>query len=69
MVAFIETAAGTYHMVGFDYGMYAATVDGTSGSGRSEKNRFQITLTGEEDSLGYNLTSAEWIAITSAVAV
>ena len=68
LVAFIETAAGTYHMVGFDYGMYAATVDGTSGSGRSEKNRFQITLTGEEDSLGYNLTSAEWIAITSAVA-
>ena len=69
LVAFIETAAGTYHMVGFDYGMYAATVDGTSGSGRSEKNRFQITLTGEEDSLGYNIASADWVALTSAVAV
>jgi hypothetical protein len=60
LVAFIETAAGTYHMVGFDYGLYAATVDGNSGTGRSEKNRYQITLTGEEDSLSYCIESAEW---------
>ncbi len=68
LVAFVETAAGTYHMVGFDYGMYAATVDGTSGTGRSEKNRFQITLTGDEDSLAYSLTAAQWADITSSVA-
>lgn len=60
LVAFVETAAGTYHMVGYEYGLYAATVDGTSGTGRSEKNRYQITLTGEEDSLSYNIASAEW---------
>jgi hypothetical protein len=60
LVAFIETAAGTYHMVGWEYGMYAATVDGNSGTGRSEKNRYQITLTGEEDSLSYYVESAEW---------
>ena len=60
LVAFVETAAGTYHMVGFDYGMYASTVDGTSGTGRSEKNRFQLTLTGEEDSLAYHLDAANW---------
>lgn len=60
LVAFIETAAGTYHMVGFDYGLYAATVDGTSGTGRAEKNRYQLTLTGEEDSLAYHLDSANW---------
>jgi len=67
LVAFVETAAGTYHMLGFDYGMYAATIDGTSGSGRSEKNRFQITLTGDEDSLAYSLTAEQWEDITSSV--
>lgn len=60
LVAFVETAAGTYHMVGYEYGLYAATVDGNSGTGRSEKNRYQITLTGEEDSLSYNIAAAEW---------
>jgi hypothetical protein len=60
LVAFVETAAGTYHMVGWEYGLYASTVDGNSGTGRSEKNRYQITLTGEEDSLSYNIESTEW---------
>ncbi len=60
LVAFVETAAGTYHMVGWEYGLYASTVDGNSGTGRSEKNRYQITLTGEEDSLSYSIAAAEW---------
>jgi len=60
LVAFVETAAGTYHMVGWEYGLYAATVDGNSGTGRSEKNRYQITLTGEEDSLSLAVESTEW---------
>jgi len=60
LVAFVETAAGTYHMIGFDYGLYAATVDGTSGTGRAEKNRYQLTLTGDEDSLAYHLDSSNW---------
>ena len=55
LVAIIETAAGTYHVVGLDYGLYAGTVDGNSGTGRSEKNRFQLTLTGDELGLGYSL--------------
>ena len=59
LVAFVETAAGTKHLVGVDYGLYASTVDGTSGTGRSEKNRYQLTLTGEEDALAYDI-SAEW---------
>jgi len=63
LVAFVETAAGTYHMIGFDYGLYAATVDGTSGTGRAEKNRYQLTLTGDEDSLAYHLDSANWAKI------
>ena len=53
LVAFVETAAGTYHAVGLDYGLYAGTVDGNSGTGRAEKNRFQLTLTGDELGLGY----------------
>ncbi len=55
LVALVETAAGTYHVVGLDYGLYAGTVDGNSGTGRSEKNRFQLTLTGDELGLGYSL--------------
>ena len=55
MVALVETAAGTYHAVGLDYGLYAGTVDANSGTGRSEKNRFQLTLTGDELGLGYSL--------------
>ena len=63
LVAFVETAAGTYHMVGWEYGLYAATIDGNSGTGRSEKNRYQITLTGEEDSLSYAVESGEWAKV------
>jgi len=68
LVAFVETAAGTYHMVGYDFGLYAATVDGTSGTGRSEKNRYQITLTGDEDSLALALTAEQWADVTDSVA-
>ena len=64
LVAFVQTAAGTMHLVGFEYGLYAGTVDGTSGASRSDKNRYQLTLTGEESSLAYTLTAANWASIT-----
>ena len=72
LVAFVQTAAGTYHVVGLDYGLYAATVDGNSGTGRAEKNRFQLTLTGEENGLSYQFEETvvddggkpSWDAIT-----
>lgn len=53
LVALVETAAKTYHLVGADFGLYAASIDGTSGTGRSEKNRYQLTLTGSEGELAY----------------
>lgn len=53
LVALVATAAKTYHLVGYDYGLYMSTVDGNSGTARAEKNRFQVTLTGEEDGLSY----------------
>lgn len=60
IVAFIETAAGTHHLVGFDYGLFVSTVDGASGAARGDKNRYQLTLTGEQSSLAYDITDAEW---------
>jgi hypothetical protein len=53
LVAFVKTAAGTFHISGLDYGLYVSNVDGNSGTGRAEKNRFQLTLTGEENGLSY----------------
>lgn len=58
LVAFVKTAAGTYHVSGLDYGLYASTVDGNSGTSRAEKNRFQLTLTGEENGLSYSIAEA-----------
>jgi len=66
MVAFIETAAGTYHMVGYDFGLYAATVDGASGASRTDKNRYQLTLVGEENVLAYTIADAAAFAKVSA---
>lgn len=63
LIAFVETAAGTYHMLGYDFGLYFASVDGSTGTGRAEKNRWQMTLTGEENSLSYNLDGANWAEV------
>ena len=60
LVAFVETAAGTYHMVGYDFGLYAGTVDGASGVARTDKNRYQLTLVGDENVLAYTLDSSNW---------
>ena len=63
LAAFVRTAAGTYHVCGLDYGLYVGTVDANSGTGRSEKNRFQLTLTGDEQGLSYAITGADEAAI------
>ena len=65
LVAFIETAAGTRHLVGFDYGLYVSTVDGASGTSRSEKNRYQLTMTGEQSNLAYDIVDAEWLDVAT----
>jgi len=74
LVALVETAAGTYHVVGLDYGLYAGTVDANSGTGRSEKNRFQLTVTGDELGLGFSLEEtsgdlgkANWDTLTGSI--
>ena len=65
LVAFVKTAAGTHHVCGLDFGLYASTIDGNSGTGRSEKNRFQLTLTGEEAGLSYSITDSLFGDITA----
>lgn len=63
MVAIVETAAGTVHAIGTEFGLYAGTVDGATGAARTDKNRYQLTLTGEENSLSYGVSAALWTAI------
>lgn len=65
LVAFVKTAAGTYHIAGLDYGLYVSSVDGNSGTGRSEKNRYQLTLTGEENGLSYSVTEGDFNTATA----
>ncbi len=65
LVAWVKTAAGTYHVSGLDYGLYASSVDANSGTGRAEKNRFQLTLTGEENGLSYSITDALFATATA----
>jgi len=65
LVAWVKTAAGTYHVSGLDYGLYASTVDANSGTGRAEKNRFQLTLTGEENGLSYSIDAADFATATA----
>ena len=65
LVAWVKTAAGTYHVSGLDYGLYASSVDANSGTGRAEKNRFQLTLTGEENGLSYSIDAADFVTATA----
>ena len=65
LVAWVKTAAGTYHVSGLDYGLYASSVDGNSGTSRAEKNRFQLTLTGEENGLSYSITDTLFATATA----
>jgi hypothetical protein len=60
IVAFVKTAAGTCHVVGLDFGLYAGTVDGASGAARTDKNRYQLTLIGEENVLAYTMTETDF---------
>jgi len=68
LVAFVETAGGEYMAAGWGFGLYGSLAHGQTGNGRSEKNIYQLTLTGEEDELSAFLTSTEWANVTGALA-
>ncbi len=65
LVAFVRTAADTYHMAGYEYGMYASEVNGQSGAGRTDKNVYQLTLVGEEDSLAVPMNASGWADVVA----
>lgn len=67
LVIWVQTAADTYHAIGLDYGAYCSLVSGASGTGRSEKNMYQVTFTGEEDSLSTPLSAAGFALVVANI--
>ncbi len=66
IVAVVETAAGTQHLVGFEFGLIASSVDGATGANRADKNRYQLTLVGDENNLSYQPTAeVDWTSIST----
>ena len=59
LLLFVETAADTKHVLGAKFGMKASSGSGKTGSGRSEKNSFTLTFTGQESELSFDL-SDKW---------
>lgn len=55
VILFVETAAGTYHVLGAKYGMKATSGSGATGTGRTEKNAYTLVFTGEESELSFDL--------------
>lgn len=55
MLLFVETAAGTFHVLGAKYGMKASSGTGATGTGRAEKNTYTLVFTGEESELSYDV--------------
>ena len=55
VLLFVETAAGTYHVLGAKYGMQAKSGSGATGAGRSEKNAYTLVFEGEESELSYDV--------------
>jgi hypothetical protein len=60
IVAFLETAGGVHMAAGTGFGLYGSLAHGQTGNGRSEKNVYQLTLTGEEDELSLYPDTASW---------
>ena len=67
LMVFVETAAGEYHCVGSQFGMYASEANGQSGTGRSTKNIYQLTFVGEENDLAYTMDETAWGLMLDAV--
>lgn len=57
IVALIETAADTWHLVGVDEGMEVEEVEGTTGASYNEKNRIRVRIVGGENEFSRYLYS------------
>lgn len=66
VVAFVETSAGEYHALGMDFGLWGSGANGQSGAGRTEKNKYELILEGEETNLSRFMTEAAWALVMAA---
>jgi len=66
LVAWIETAAGTRHCMGLDFGCYMSAVSGKSGAAKTEKNGYTLVLTGDENHLAYD-ADAVWATVLASL--
>ena len=67
LVAFIESAAGTKHMVGYNRGLNITKIEGKTGVTLGDPNIYQIEITGEEKELSYNVEDF-WLYIDETAA-
>lgn len=67
LVLFIETSAGDRHALGLDFGMQGAEVNGKSGTGRADKNSYDIKFSGEETNLARLIDDATWADLLTKV--
>lgn len=67
LVAFIETAAGTMHCVGSDFGLFGQSASGASGAARADKNAYTFVLTGEESDLALDIDATVWASILAVL--
>ncbi len=67
LVVLVETAAGTRHACGLDFGMMGSEVNGKSGAGRTEKNSYDIKFTGEETNLARLIDDSTWADLLTKV--
>jgi len=66
LIAFVETSAGVRHAVGMDFGLWGSEANGQSGTGRSEKNKYDIKFEGEETNLARQIDYAAWALILAS---
>jgi hypothetical protein len=66
VILFVESAAGTFQVLGAKYGMKASSGSGASGTGRTEKNVYTLVFTGEESELSFDLTD-KWLNVIGKV--
>ena len=67
LILFVETAAGVRHATGLDFGMWGSEVNGDSGKGRSEKNKYEVKFEGEEENLARTISDAAWAQIQASL--
>lgn len=62
LIVFAEMANGEFAIIGGEFGMYGSEAAGASGAARSDKNGYQLTLTGEESSMCDFIGGADYAA-------